>query len=181
MYYMKTQKYKHGHYYCPNGTNYLASEVKIIVFLPSFSNTFHCFSSIMLGYFNLFLTVVPNLNSPTRIWSSRDISSWYQKYLWLFCRRLCTLLGLTGNIFPSVPSWFFVLISVQKMDLHGRSFGAVLIFYDITPETVHLVVPNGDWIWLVHIHLYQIQIGLCRTCICVLDKRAYTLNFQYTF
>ena len=97
-----------------NGTNSLVSEVLIPFFCPSFSNSFHCISSIMLWYFNFFLPIVPNWNGPTIICSAKEMSSWYHTYFWLFCQMLCTLLDITGNIFSSVQSWLLVLISGQK-------------------------------------------------------------------
>ena len=69
----------------------------------------------MLVDFNLFLTVVPNWNNLNSVWPVRKISSWYQMKVWIFCGRLCTLLGITRRIFPSVPSWFVFIISCQKL------------------------------------------------------------------
>ena len=111
---MQIQQYKHWYYHRSNVTTSLVSEVLIPFFRRSFSNSFHCLSSIMLGYFNLFLPIVPNWNGPTSICSAKEMSYWYHTYFLLFCRRLCALLGITGNIFTSIPSWFFVIISGQK-------------------------------------------------------------------
>ena len=57
---MKNQQNKHWWYYLPNGTTSLALEMLIPFFIIDSPNAFHYFSSIRLGYFNLFLPVVPN-------------------------------------------------------------------------------------------------------------------------
>ena len=110
---MQIQQYKHWYYYRPNGTTSLESEALITFFLPFFQLV-SMFLVNMLGNFNLFLPVVPNWNIPTILYRARDMSSWYHTYLLLFCRRLCALLSITGNIFKSAPYWLFILISDQK-------------------------------------------------------------------
>ena len=111
---MKIQQYKHLYYHRPNGNNYFLSEVLIPLFCPYFSNSFHCFLSIMLGYFNLFLPFVPNCNVPTVLCSAKDMSSWYHRYVWYLFSKQVTLCGITGKKNPSVPSCFISLISGQK-------------------------------------------------------------------
>ena len=135
---MQIQKYKHWYYHRSNGTSSLVSEVLISFFCPSLSNSFHYFSSIMMGYFNFFLPVIPNFNVQTILWSSKEVSPWYHKYFWLFFERLCTLLCITGNIFPSVPSWLSVLILDQKQhSIVGYIFSPRIVWCTIVNNTPH--------------------------------------------
>ena len=66
------------------------------------------------GAFNLFIIVVPKLEwTDQTILRQGDVILLPQTLV-IFCRRLCTLLGLTGHIFPSIPYWWFILIPCQK-------------------------------------------------------------------
>ena len=47
-----------------------------------------------------------------------------------------------------------------KTALHSRIFVAVLILSDILPETIHPVVPHGNWVQLVNIHFHQVPFSL---------------------
>ena len=114
---MQNQKYKHWYYHRSNGTTSLESEVLIPLFYPYFSNAFHCFSSIVFGYFLFLIPVIPNCAGPTSLCSMRDISLWNRKYpfrvfrshsilmvslatFFQFCHTVLSLLSLSKIVIP---------------------------------------------------------------------------------
>ena len=115
--------------------------------LPSFFfQLLPLFFKITLAFYNFFLPIIPNWNVPTSLCSAKDRSSWYHTYVSLFCERLCTLLGLTGNMFPSVPSWLFFLVSGQKRHyIVGSLFqSSYCMMYHWQRYTPYFLISNGS-------------------------------------
>ena len=79
-----------------------------------FFQILHCFYSIMLGCFNLFITVAPNRNGPASLFSAKDVPLWYHNYFWYLCKKLFTLSGLTDKKILSVRFCFTSPIYAQK-------------------------------------------------------------------
>ena len=67
------------------------------------------------------------------------------------------------------------------MALYSRIFVAILILSDVTPETIHTIVPHGNMIRLVHIHLHQVPFSLCWPWKHVLNKKYFPLIFECHF
>ena len=90
-------------------------------FSPSFSNSFLFLLLIILGYFNFFLPFVPNWNGPTNLWLAKDMSYWYQAYIWFFSRGFVNYLvswqHLSKRTILILSSYFR-----PKMALHSRIF-----------------------------------------------------------
>ena len=167
---MQIQQDKYGYYHRPNGTTSLVFEVLITFFHLYLSNSIRCLSLIIFGYFIFCLTVVPNYNSPTILWYTKDMLSLYHTHPYRFFNKSSTFSDLTGHIFPSVPSYCISLISVQKT-LHYRTFGTILVVFNVSPSPVHPIIFHDNRISLVHIHLYQIPFILRWYCSYVISGK----------
>ena len=158
---MQTQQYKHWYFYLLNVTASLVYELLIPFFRPYFPNYFHCFLSIMLRYFNLFIPVVPNWNIPTSLWSTREITYWYQTYFWHYCKTSFNSSGFTGHILSSVPSCCIYQIYVQKLQSIVGCLMQSLLCQMYHRKRYHRkqytpILLHGDSTRLFHIHLFQV-------------------------
>ena len=145
-------------------------------FHPYFSNSLHCFSLITLGYFLFLFHIIPNWNGPTSLCSEREMSSWNYTYPCHLFRKSFTRNGLTGHIFPSVTSCWTSLISGQNGITLLNNFSFLMVS-DIPPETVRYILPHGNRIRMVHIHLYQVLFSLCRPFSYMIHEKELILWF----
>ena len=68
-----------------------------------------------------------------------------------------------------------------EMTFHCTLIGIVLVVSDVPPALIQPIIPHGNRIELVHIHLYQVPFSMCWPCRCVIDEKYYLLNFQFYF
>ena len=68
------------------------------------------------------------------------------------------------------------------MTLHYRTLGVILVVSDVLPSLVHPVISHSNWIWLYHIHLYQILFSQYWSCRSVIDEKElilWSLNVNF--